>query len=189
MIAIMMAMMCAQEEKLSYFPTGKGFEWTYQYASDDGKQGPRTWTLGEEKQITYRNGDSKQETIAARILTGFSPAPTYLLETKEGVRIVTERRIGYAGSPALVIAADLRWGKEKSWKFRTTEGCLVNEVQCKQDGTETVEVGAGKFDCLKVVNGNETYWLARGVGIVKRVTGNGDNNGRIVWELKSYVAK
>ncbi len=186
MVAMMLAAVLAQDEEQSYFLVGKGFEWTYQYAHDEGKQRPRTWTLGEEKQITYLNADNKQEMVMARALGGFSPAQSYVVETKEGVRIVTERRIGYAGSPALVIAADLRWGKEKSWKFRTMNGCLLDKVECKQESTETIKVGAGKFECLKIVNGEETYWLARGVGIVQWVV---SGNGKIVWTLDSYKGK
>lgn len=164
MIAMAALLAGAAQEKPE-FPTAGGTRWVYRLAGEKTEQ---TWELGKGETITVLRTATKNFTGIR--LDGFWQAPkdrSYLVVTDEAVLLVTTRHVGYAGTPALVIAAEFRWGKEKEWKFTTINGCIVDEVKCSRGAEEKVSVPAGAYDCTRFEIGADTYWIAKGVGIVK----------------------
>lgn len=154
----LIALLALQEEPKNYWPVAKDSKW--EFAS--GEQELSLRVDGTEEIEIHRGGRAK-----AWVLLGFAKEKAWLVERERGIQIVERRHIGYAGSPANVIVADLRWGKEETWTFPTAEGCLVSDVKC----SKSEENGL-----LKITAGDDVSWLKDGLVKFTRA--------RLTWERK-----
>jgi len=161
----------------SAFPLKKGAVWTYAVHSHASKAtsaqikvvdvaSPGTWKL-------QWNGSPVEATLNA-----------------DGVLLRELRHVGAAGLPKIVPMADLRWAGATTWKDATISGCSPYDIHGTREADEAIDVPAGHFNCVQIVNlglVKETYWLARGTGIVKKVYA--DPRGPEEWTLQSYSEK
>lgn len=141
---MMNALMIAILSQVAW-PIDKDSKWTY-------VSGEKEMTLrvdGTEEIQLFRGGKVK-----AWVLVGWEKDPAYLVERENGVLIVAERQVGYAGTPAFVTIADLRWGKEETWTFETMSGCLRWDVKCSKKEEDGL---------LKITVGEDVYWLKDGL--------------------------
>lgn len=152
-----------------WLPLQEGATWTY------AVRGAKS-TKAEVRVLAYRttgvyslqwDGDAK---LARRVA--------------HGVQILEERHVGYAGTPTMMPMAELHWSGPEAWKTRTASGCMMFDIESRRVGNETVSVPAGRYDCFKITDSvGGTWWIARGVGIVKRLS----DNGAIEWSLQRFL--
>ena len=116
--------------------------------------------------------------MIAQPLEGF-PAETWAVQCSAGVDLLVARRVLDRHGPALMPLVELRW-YDDSWEFVTADETLVSVVRCRSAGIERIVVPSGSWDCLRLeVGDDQTFWLARGIGIVRW------REGRFVRELVS----
>lgn len=137
------------------------------------------WTYARDVQDRTRTQVPRSPSVTIRVTGGVSnghwPLVVDGIETKaklsaDGVQLLQLSRVGVAGAPALIPVADLRWSGPDRWKTQSFAGCLGFNIMGRREGPEKIETPAGTFECLKITNeglGQETWWLAPGVGIVK----------------------
>ncbi|MBI4617395.1 MAG: hypothetical protein HY720_27540 [Planctomycetes bacterium] len=160
-----LALQVRAQEEAPFFPLQVGRSWTYSVEGTDERVTAR---LGERTRIVlWHLTDGGESAVEAWPLAGFPGTETYVVEREGGVVLAAERSIGFAGEPAIVPVAEFRWEGD-SWKFESAEGCLVGPVECKRVGVERITVPRGEFECLRIeVGTDQTFWLARGEGIVR----------------------
>jgi len=115
--------------------------------------------------------------------------PATIVPSENGVVVKVIRGVGVAGTPRSIPMADLRWTGDDHWKTNTMSGCIQYALECSREGTETLTVPAGTYSCLKITNKGlgetDTYWLARGIGIVQRLYK--EPNREEKWALKKFA--
>ena len=148
----------------TYFPLEAGRTWPYRM---EGSKDEVVWKVGEKRQIVIDPVAGGGNPMAW-VIEGDLAGTIFVVEKERGVVLAMERRIGFAATPAIVPVAEFRW-EDESWEFQTADGCILHAVSCSRKGTESVTVPAGEFECLRLEIGDvATYWLARGVGVVRR---------------------
>lgn len=156
----------------SWMPLRAGAEWTY------AVKGEKPGVLKMRVSGPMKNG-------CWPLAVGDGQMQARLNEN--GVQLLAETRVGVAARPAMVTVADLRWNGAETWQAQSASGCMVFTIEGRRGATETVEVPAGRFECVKITNKGmvtDTWWLARGVGVVKRLKEQPD--GRVEWALQSH---
>lgn len=159
----------------SFFPVGAGFEWTYAVGET-----LRTVKIGEAPR-EVRVQHHEPETVPAWPVEGWG---SFIVEVDGGVTVVAEQAIGLGRTGTfLAPMASFRWSGEERWNCKTQAGCVVDSHEATRFDLETVEVPAGKFECVRIAGGERgesTVWLAEGVGVVRREMGDE------VWTLSAY---
>ncbi|GEM_PF-3738742 len=150
------------------YPTAKGTKWIYRA---DGTE--KTWTLGEEETMPVRGLDVGLG--RGRKILGWG-REAYVVETKDRIRIYELRSVGEGGIRRLVVVWEFRWDRER-WRYDSIDGRIAETIQGRRLEREKIEVPAGKFECTKFLLNGDTYWISRGVGIVKWTA------GQKTWEL------
>ncbi len=164
-----------------FFPI-EGRSWVYRV---DGSE--RVVTVGGAAELTLALETAPGEVVRGWKVEGLGQGETWLVPRDGGVRIVSKRAIGVVGAPSNVIVAELRW-EDEAWSFDTADGCMLEHVDCRRVGIETLGVPAGSFECLRIeVGEGQTFWVARGVGIVRME--DGTRGAEIVWELEREGAQ
>lgn len=149
--------------------------WTYEAA--DGTR--FTVTLGDEEEMSVFG----RQSIVARPVLGLR-GDLWVRATEETLTIYERRAIGYAGTPEVVIAAEVCLDRP-TWSFQTANGCILSTTEGRLLDPETITVPAGTFRCAvaHLDGGFEelTLWLAPGVGAVRFTVDRGD--GPTTWNL------
>lgn len=108
----------------------------------------------------------------------------------DGVVFMVQRPVGVAAKLEMVPLSDLRWNGSDHWQATTKSGCMGCNIECTREKMESVTVPAGTYNCVKIVNRtngeDDVYWIAQGVGVVKRLYQIGDQH--IEWQLVSFKA-
>lgn len=136
-----------------WFPARPGARWTYSVSG----------TLKKSATLAITAADTaKWDGVKARLQL-----------TADGLVVLVTRHVGVAGLPKDVPLVDLRWSGPATWQTKTMEGCIMYQIEGSRTGTDRIATPAGTYDTVRIVNtildGTDTYWLARGVGIVQRV--------------------
>jgi hypothetical protein len=94
------------------FPVKEGHRWTF-------VSGDKEMVLKVGKQVEIKAWSG---TVKAWVLEGLEKDPVWLEPIADGMRIHAMRPVGEGAVDMIVPIAELRWGKEKEWKFRTIYG-------------------------------------------------------------------
>jgi hypothetical protein len=184
-----------QEPPPDYFPLRVGDWWKYRSTTADGKQSEFTIkVLSAEKQ-----GDGSSLYLVETVST-FQPIHDWYSKPSGQVLM---HRIAYPKNEALkadyqpvklYLKNPLSAGASWQWKGKGMMGVDIEEAS-RVTVAEAVEVGAGKFQAMKVetkvIQGGtpvtKTYWFANWIGLVKSMTDTG--SVKSTTELLDYSFK
>lgn len=173
-----------ERAKTRFLPAEPGFSWTYRVRGGAG--GSRKVEVGPASDVVPP-GSSKA--VKAHGITGLDPAPCFVLDEDDRTRILARRHDRFLEVSVVTTALDFRWDSKEPWSFNSLQPGQHQEnvVTCARKATETVTVPAGTFECVRMETGTPVHaqtWFARGIGIVKHVTGGED--ARETWELEQH---
>jgi hypothetical protein len=177
------------EGQRSFFPTTIGTKWVFMSNRLD------RW---EEFELEIQDVKQKDGVTTLTIVDNTVKSPMdprniwYVIsESQKGISVVREASFNYE-RPIELLRLPAKIGDH--WKFDTHYRTVGGLTACPKDGRmkvaaiETVKTPAGEFESVRVegVGGGtgrwtETYWFARGVGLVKWVS-----NARDEYALKSF---
>jgi hypothetical protein len=184
-----------QEPPPDYFPLRVGDWWKYRSTTADGKESEFTIkVLSAEKQ-----GDGSSLYLVETVST-FQPIHDWYSKPSGQVLM---HRIAYPKNEALkadyqpvklYLKNPLSAGASWQWKGKGMMGVDIEEAS-RVTVAEAVEVGAGKFQAMKVetkvIQGGtpvtKTYWFANWIGLVKSMTDTG--SVKSTTELLDYSFK
>lgn len=183
MLAIVLAVFAAQNKQAKdYFPLQLGLQWTYKVPTKE-----------ETKEVTcevkaMHKSQPPQFDLKPFIVLPMENYEARFVATDDGIKLCGSKKI--VKSEQLFIKSPLKKGE--TWEWKDCDGIVF---KCKNEGEEEIEVPAGKFKTVKIVqetgveNGKVsiTFWLAEKTGIVK--VDFGHREGDFLIELKKFEKK
>ncbi|GEM_PF-7071042 len=163
-------------EKRPVLP-GKKFFYEFKVYKEGVEEKTVRVTLGAPGEIEVDDLEAGGKLhVTARPLQGFEEA-CYIRETGDAVIVYAHRYRGCkCPGPHIVPVAVLRLGGEAQWTFRTRVDKQVQSLECVRGKEEIVRYAddvRGVGHGVKYAIGDETMWLSRGTGIIRRITADG----------------
>jgi hypothetical protein len=171
-----------KDHQSPFFPTKIGTRWVYVSSQ---------WTIEAEIRDTKKKDGVTTLTIVDNTEEDDSDPWRILTVSKKGISLVSRGPFRYE-RPIDLLRLPAKIGDQ--WKFDTHYRTVGGLTVCPKDGRmkvgaiETVKTTAGEFEAARVEGygggtglWTETYWFARGVGLVKWVNNAGDE-----FVLKSF---
>lgn len=163
-----------------YFPTRIGTKWVY--LTDDKKESVRVITAVEE-----RDG-STAVTMESRVDEKKVHSEKVSVSARGICRLTDE-----ADKCEWLLKTPAKPGEK--WTYKLADGPITYEASYTVRPTESVEVPAGRFRCIRVdqeyatdhVAGSATVWYAPGVGEVKWSYKTKGDDAESVTVLKSFT--
>ncbi len=190
-----------QDKPQSYFGGyGGGVGYLYRVTTEGGVTVEKPVSLGESTELVLGGGKENSSKIKIRLLEGMFGGTVYVIESEDRIQIMKLEKAGLHRHTKLVLVAEFLFSCQANYSFVTWEDGIPATIKCVRVGMEKVDTFEGRlrcqcpddghcghhagpqrvFECTKFTLGNDTYWLSKGVGIVKRVTHKGE-----VWTLRT----